>query len=450
VAVYDGASTRLLLLDPTGRDPRVMRSLIYIQRSGDISFGQRALDFYLEQNTGRRVQYEMRRVGQIEMVFAEVGTLVKDAYALIDANEPGRLFQSLKRFLTTRIGIGASKPTTPFVQEAASATSFQVTNVFGMDFRLEELLSLLAREIVRLTEAALGEPVSRLTVGWPVRFSDEPEAEALARDRLREAWRLASPAEIEFVEEPIAAIQHFAHRAELRNREHALVFDFGGGTLDVCVARIEGGRAEALATRGVPIGGDLLDSRIVEARLAPLFGEFAVYKRNGLPLPRHLFTRLRTWQTLSELNKPEYVRLIERAKFECDQPERIEMLETLVRRNYGLAFFQAVERAKVQLSDRLEAEVALDMPGLSLAHSLSRPEFESAVSAQVNAARACAEEALTAAGLAPDEIDLVVTTGGSSLIPVFQRMLRETFPRAAFEASDAFTSVAAGLAVHGA
>ncbi|MPZ48064.1 MAG: hypothetical protein GEU75_01920 [Dehalococcoidia bacterium] len=84
VAVYDGASVRLLPIDPEGRNPHVMRSLIYIDRTGSISYGEKALDLYLEQNTGRAVRYEMRKVGTIEMVFAEVGTMVKDAYALID------------------------------------------------------------------------------------------------------------------------------------------------------------------------------------------------------------------------------------------------------------------------------------------------------------------------------------------------------------------------------
>lgn len=318
-----------------------------------------------------------------------------------------------------------------------------------MDFRIEELLSLLAKEIVRLTETALGEPVTRLTVGWPVRFSEEAVAEELARTRLRQAWQLATDAEISFVEEPVAAIQHFAHRAGLGKRAHVLVFDFGGGTLDVSVSRLEDGRALSLATNGVPIGGDLIDSRLVETRLAPLFGEEARYKRTGLPLPRHLFRRLQSWQTLNELNKPEYVELMDRARFECDQPDKIARLETLVKRNYGLAFFQAVERAKVLLSDAAEAEVRLDAPGLDIAQRISRDEFESAVSPQVRKAEECALEAVAAAKLAPTDIDLVVTTGGSSQIPAFQKMLRGAFPKAEFEASDAFTSVAAGLAVYG-
>ena len=97
-AVYDGRSVRLLSLDGYATDPRVMRSLIYIERSGAMSFGQRALDLFLEQNTGRTVGYEMRKVGTIAMEFAEVGSIVQDAYALVDATEPGRLFQYSSAF----------------------------------------------------------------------------------------------------------------------------------------------------------------------------------------------------------------------------------------------------------------------------------------------------------------------------------------------------------------
>ena len=102
VAVYDtsGGAVRLLPLDASassGRDPRVMRSLLYITRAGEIVAGQRALDLYTEQNTGREVRLERRYIGEVKMTFSDM-TVVKDAFALVDVNEPGRLFQSLKRW----------------------------------------------------------------------------------------------------------------------------------------------------------------------------------------------------------------------------------------------------------------------------------------------------------------------------------------------------------------
>ena len=128
VAVFDGQAVRLLALDRHARDPRVMRSLLYITREGEIVAGQRALDLYTEQNTGREVKMERRYIGEVKMVFSDM-VVVKDAFALVDVNEPGRLFQSLKRFLPV--------------------TAFKKTNVFGSEYRLEELVATLARRMVQ-------------------------------------------------------------------------------------------------------------------------------------------------------------------------------------------------------------------------------------------------------------------------------------------------------------
>ena len=426
VAVYDGSDIRLLDLDPMAPDPRVMKSLVYFERTGELHFGRAALDTYLVQNTGRAVRYEMRRVGEVSMTFADVGTMIKDAFALIDVNEPGRLFQSLKRFL--------------------SVTHFQATNVFGRNYSVEELLSLLARHILRQVDDALeGQPFT-ITVGWPVSFSDDAEADRVARYRAREAWRLAGIEAVDFVEEPVGAIRHFGHTHD-RKDEHVLVFDFGGGTLDVCVAKLEGAGVSVLSTHGVALGGDHLDSRLVETELTPLFGEHARYRSTGLPLPRNLFTHLKTWQSIVELSRPRPFELIRRARLDTDEPAQLAALEALVAKNYGLALFQAVEQAKIALSNDDTAIVRLSTDAFLIEHTVGRPTFEAVVRRQVELAQECVREALRAASLEPGQVDLVLTTGGSSAIPVFRRMLAETLPNAELQETSAFTSVAAGLAL---
>ena len=162
VAIFDGQTTRLLPLDPAASNPEVMRSLLYIPRDGEIVAGQRALDLYTEQNTGREVIMERRYLRAITMTFSDM-SVTKDAYAMVDVNEPGRLFQSLKRFLPV--------------------TSFQKTNVFGREYRLEELVATLAKQMVRAAESALVARDDLLPIGRPVRVLEDPRQNGAARRR---------------------------------------------------------------------------------------------------------------------------------------------------------------------------------------------------------------------------------------------------------------------------
>src|SRR3989304_2147730 len=94
VAVFDpshwggGGAVRLLPLDTYARDPRVMRSLLYITREGEVVAGQRALDLYTEQNTGREARLGRRYLREVTMTFSDM-TVTKDAFALIHVNEAG-------------------------------------------------------------------------------------------------------------------------------------------------------------------------------------------------------------------------------------------------------------------------------------------------------------------------------------------------------------------------
>src|SRR5690348_13620759 len=133
VAVYDGSSLRLVPLDAHAEDAAVLRSLLYLTRAGDRYVGQEAMNRYLDENMGRPVRLERRFVGDVTMTFAGVGTITTQAHAVVDANEPGRLFQSIKTLLPDRM--------------------FTKTNLFGVDLTAEDLVVLLAGEIIRRTQA---------------------------------------------------------------------------------------------------------------------------------------------------------------------------------------------------------------------------------------------------------------------------------------------------------
>ena len=231
VAVYDGTRLRLLDLDPAAPDPRVMRSLLYMTREGEVIAGHAALEAYMRQNTGREVRLERRLVGEIDMTFSDM-SLHRHVFGMVDVNEPGRLFQSLKRFLAD--------------------TNFTSTDVFGASYTLEQLLSTLARRMVEAAERALGRPIETLVVGRPVRFSEDRTRDRAARERLSEAWRLAGVKKVRFLEEPVAAVHHFGAEGAVSDGARILVFDFGGGTLDITVARRNHGRTEVPVDRRYP------------------------------------------------------------------------------------------------------------------------------------------------------------------------------------------------------
>jgi hypothetical chaperone protein len=429
VAVFDGSRLRLLDLDRAAPDPRVMRSLLYITRDGVILAGHAALENYTRQNTGREVRLERKLVGEIDMVFSDM-TLHRHVFGLVDANAPGRLFQSLKRFLAD--------------------SAFETTDVFGTAYTIEGLLGTLAGRIVDAAQASLGSPITDLVIGRPVRFSQDEAKDRLAKERLESAWRHAGVKAVRFLEEPVAAVHHFGAEAAVPDGSRIAVFDFGGGTLDITVAERVAGRTVVGATGGIPLGGDLLDSRLEETEMAPSFGERAHFRSNGLPVPAHLFARLKSWQSIIELNRPELLDLIRRARRGTDQPERLAAFETLVTRNYGFELFRAIEAAKLRLSAEDEAEVSLDLDGIEVRHRVERHDWEATISPQVREARNVVLRTLADAQVDPEGVDFVVTTGGSSLIPAFRRMLTETMPNATLRAADTFTSVAAGLALWGA
>jgi len=78
---------------------------------------------------------------------------------------------------------------------------------------------------------------------------------------------------------------------------------------------------------------------------------------------------------------------------------------------------------------------------------LTREQLEGTIAADVARVERRVEEAVTASALGPEEIDVVLATGGSSAIPIFQRMLERKFGVGKVREHDLFAAVAQGLAV---
>ncbi|MFV9506589.1 MAG: Hsp70 family protein [Oscillochloridaceae bacterium umkhey_bin13] len=425
-ALYDGEQLTLLPLDVLNQPASILRSTLFMTREGAAYIGREAITRFTEGNVGREVEYEWRYLGDAEITFAEFGTIQQALYVKVDANAPGRLFQSLKTGLRDK--------------------GFSHTNVFGTSYTLEALIAIVLRMILERAETILGQPITGIVVGRPVHYSLDPRTDALAFERMQAACQLAGLPAVTFLEEPTAAALSYARTA--RHEQHVLVFDFGGGTLDVTVMRLDGRGGRAfLATDGVPVGGDLLDQRLVMGRLLEHFGAGATLGARRLPFPSHILDHLCEWQQIIELTQPHYLEIIEEAVVIGDRPKELRALRSLVRQNYGLPLYEAVEAIKVQLSSATEATLRMQMGEIDLSETIPRWDFERLIGPDVRAVERCIDRALAAAGLLPSQIDVVLRTGGSSRVPRFVRMLAAKFGPDKLQELDVFTGVAAGLAI---
>lgn len=429
MAVYDGRAVRLLPIDPANTNPAVARSALYITNDQSVAIGRGAVTRYFEQNLGRPIRLERVWVGEIEMVFAELPAFIRDVYAWVDALSPGRLFLSFKTALRE-----AHYPGT----------------VVGQFFLpLEDLIAAYLYATKRRAEAALGHELRDIVLGRPVRFATDPQADAVAQERLIEAALRAGYETVYLEYEPIAAAFHYA--ASATGDQRILVFDFGGGTLDITIMRVQGARRDVLATGGLPIAGDVFDQKLLRARLARHFGEGSVYGPAAapLPVPTWIYDTLADWQSLIELQLPERVRMLRDIEATSRAPRQLQNLIALVTGNYGLRMFEAVEAAKRRLSDLPDTDIRLVTDRFRVRQPTSRADFETIIRPEIDAVDRLVDETVARSGLRPQDIDVVIRTGGSSQIPAFQALLARKFGAGRVRSIDTFSSVTSGLGIIG-
>ncbi len=396
-AVADGSGVRVLPLDPGAADARLFRSVLFFPEDGPFLAGSEAIAAYLSLSEGR-------------------------------------FLQSLKSFLPSE--------------------SFRATSLAGRAFTLEALLSLLLRRVRESIERQIGEPVSRVTLGRPARFGDA-RTDAFAEGRLRRAAEAAGFREIDFRIEPLAA--SLAHEASLERDELVVTGDFGAGTSDFTVMRLSPSRhrepdrrGDILASGGAYVGGDWFDGAIME-RLLPLFGSEATSRTafgdKRLRMPAHLMQRLLRWHTMSFIRDPETQEYLQRFLRTADRPEPVAALIDLVNHNLGYHLFRAIEGAKVDLSSREATRLRYVEDRVRVDVELTRAEFERCIAPGVGQLEGCLDGVLREAKVTAADVDAVVLTGGSSLIPAIGALFERRFGREKVKRSDAFGAVAEGLAM---
>jgi molecular chaperone DnaK len=280
--------------------------------------------------------------------------------------------------------------TVRFVKREMGNPSYRFA-VDGKEYFPEDLSALILKKLKGDAEAFLGQPVTAAVISVPAYFKDAQ------REATRQAGRIAGLEVTRIVNEPTAAaLAYGLGRGD--DTRTVLVYDFGGGTFDVTIMRMEGSAFRVLATDGdAKLGGKDIDARLVD-HMAEEF-----HREHGMDL------RI-TPQTHQDL-------------------------------------WDKAEIGKRDLSFRTHVSAVLSDGGKTMRVDLDREFFERLIDDLIRQTESCMERCLADAGLAWTAIDTVLLAGGSSRIPAVRQMIQRVWGRDAAVDMNPDECVALGAAI---
>jgi hypothetical chaperone protein len=316
-----------------------------------------------------------------------------------------------------------------------------------------DVLKRLLGEIKARGERAAGRSLDAVVHGRPVHFVDGDEAaDRRAEAALAEIAHDIGFRHVSFQFEPIAAALDYEQ--QVASEEVALIADIGGGTSDFSIVRIGPARRHApdrtsdiLANDGIRIGGTDFDRLLSLKCTMPHLGYQSPMKKPGLLAPNGYFTDLSTWAKINFLYTPKVMAEIRQVQRESARPDLIQRLSHVLEDHLGHRLAMTVERAKIALSGRDAFDLPLGWiePGLTADFRLT--DFEGATDELCRNIAGMIRRCLADAGLAPDRIDAVFLTGGSTLLPNVRRAILGELPDSRIVEGDKFGSVGLGLTI---
>ncbi|MBO0688773.1 MAG: molecular chaperone DnaK [Candidatus Dormibacteraeota bacterium] len=289
---------------------------------------------------------------------------------------PDNTVYSIKRFMGRRFAeVESERGIVPYQVKSGpdDRCLIDIPNA-GKEFTPEEISAGVLQKLKTDAESYLGEKVTDAVITVPAYFNDSQ------RQATKNAGQIAGLNVLRIINEPTAA--SLAYGLDKKTNEKILVFDLGGGTFDVSILDVGDGVVEVKATNGdTHLGGDDYDRRIVDW----IAEEFR--KENGIDLKA--------------------------------DPQALQRLT------------EAAERAKVELSSRLETSISLpfitaDQTGPKhLEMTLTRAKFESLTTDLTERLRGPFLAALQDAELTPQQVNEVVLVGGATRMPVVQELVKE-------------------------
>ncbi len=293
------------------------------------------------------------------------------------------------------------------VQVETSEVPFKVVEGPNKDVRIKiqdreysppEVSAMVLQKMKQTAEEKLGDKVTEAVITVPAYFNDAQ------RQATKDAGKIAGLNVRRIINEPTAAA--LAYGLEKKSEEKIAVFDFGGGTFDISILEIGDGVFEVKSTNGdTHLGGDDIDQRVI------------------------------TWM-IDEFKKKEGVDL-----------SKDEMAMQRLK--------ESAEKAKIELSSNTETEINLPYITASasgpihMLEKLTRAKFESLIEDLILRTKKPCEMAIKDAGLKPSEINEIIFVGGSTRIPLVEKVVKDIFGKEPNKSVNPDEVVAIGAAIQG-
>lgn len=307
-------------------------------------------------------------------------------------------------------------------------------------FYPEEISAMILEKLKQVAENYTGNKIVNAVITVPAYFNDSQ------RQATRDAGTIAGLNVLRIINEPTSAAIAYNLETKHENRErNVVVYDLGGGTLDITILKTNGGVLDIISTNGnTHLGGEDFDMKIVDYCIHDFIKKnlkpsVLLMSKDILELTK-LFeiTNIRQLYGISNSDIIRKIDSIENDKYKTYLKEvldiKVEIFEKLMS-NKGLVckLKKQCENAKKILSSNNKTTINVDNfylyknNWLNISCDITREIFESICSNEFKLSMEPLQQALDDANIAPVNIDDVVLIGGSTRIPKIQSLLKEIF-----------------------
>ena len=322
-------------------------------------------------------------------------------------------------------------------------------------FYPEEISSMILTKLKESASKYLNKPVTKAVITVPAYFNDSQ------RQATRDAGKIAGLDVLRIINEPTAAAIAYGLDKTSNGERNVLVFDFGGGTLDVTVLSMDNGIFIVKSTNGdTYLGGEDIDNKLKDYCLMIFAAKHVLRK-----IDAECKTEVQKILDISSLAGIHCIGSLKISNIQAglayraatsDAKEYIDGVLTLNKLNENSKLMRrlktACEEAKKTLSNSKSTTITYDNfhDGEDLNVTITRSKFEAICDAEFKRCMEPINAALADAKMAPIQIDDVVLVGGSTRIPKIQEMLSEIFPNKLRSNINPDEAVAYGAAVNAA